>query len=501
MILLTLDKRSEIPLFRQIIEQIRDKIDCGILKPGEVLPPTRAISNQLGVNRTTIYKAYQELWALGYIESRSGSYSFVRQRRELKPTNKEIPRNNINWYSKINPNAENVFKMFGMINYPFSEAKVEFDGIDFGRLHPDTRIFPVKEFQRSLTKVTADKGNQILDYGETKGFYPLREYIAGRMRSHSISVDSDEILITNGAQNAIDLLMKLFIKPGSRVFVESPTYGMVIPTLIFYNCEIVPIPMKEDGVDLIRLEKEFAKGLPAFFYTMPNFHNPTGITTTQEHREKLIALFEKYSVPIVEDAYEEEMKYFGKVPLPIKSMDINQIVIYIGSFSKILFPGIRLGWIAANKQLIDRLTTLKRFSDLGSALPEQSALAEFCSKGLYELHIKRIHKIYRKRMLLTVQSIRTMIKDLNKNKNIYKNIGWIEPNGGFTMWFWLCNTKLSYEEINKIYLNHKVRLAIGRDFYPQPDNKKYFRLAIASLNEDEIAEGINRLSQAIKNIY
>lgn len=493
MVFLNLDRNSKTPLFRQVFEQLKEKIENETLKPGDLLPPTRTFSEQLGVNRTTIYKAYQELWALGYIESRSGSYSYVRQRRELQLSGMETRANTINWAKRVNPNAERMHKMFGKANYPFSEVKPGFDGIDFGRLHPDTRIFPVKEFRKSLSKAIDNKGSIVLDYGESKGYYPLREYITGRMRSHGISVDIDEILITSGAQNAIDLIVKLFAKPGSRVFVESPTYGMIFPTLTFYDCEIVPIPMTEEGADLNQIEKEFKKGLPIFFYTMPNFHNPTGVTTNQEHREKLLALFEKYGIPIVEDAFEEEMKYFGKVSLPVKSMDINRIVIYVGSFSKILFPGIRLGWIAADIECINRLTTLKRFSDLNSALPEQAALADFCLKGYYELHIKKIHKIYRKRMILAVQAMEQKIKN--------SNVTWIAPNGGFTIWMTLHNLQAGYDVINDIFLKNKLRVAMGKDFFPVPEKQKHIRLAIASLNEKEIAEGVERLSQAIKQIY
>jgi DNA-binding transcriptional MocR family regulator len=493
MILLNLDRKSKTPLFKQVFDQLKEKIETDILKPGDLLPPTRTFSDQLGVNRTTIYKAYQELWALGYIESRSGSYSYVRQRRELHITGKEIHSNAIDWSKRVNSNAEKVYKMFSNVHYPFSEGEADFDGIDFGRLHPDTRIYPVKEFRKSINKVLDQHSKVVFDYGESKGYYPLREYITGRMRSHGISVDADEILITNGAQNAIDLLMRLFAAPGSRVFVETPTYGMVFPTFTYYNCEIVSIPMLEDGVDLEAIEKEFKNGLPIFFYTMPNFHNPTGITTNQEHREKLIALFEKYSVPIVEDAFEEEMKYFGKVSLPVKSMDINRIVIYLGSFSKILFPGIRLGWIAADIECIERLTILKRFSDISTALPEQAALADFCQKGFYELHIKKIHKIYRKRMILAVQTMEQKIRN--------ENVTWISPNGGFTIWLTMHNLKTGYEEINKIFLSHKIRVALGKDFFNTEDKNKHLRLAIASLNEKEITEGVDRLAEAIKQIY
>jgi len=335
MIILNINRESSTPLFKQIIDQLKEKIDNDTLKPGDKLPATRTFSNQLGVNRTTIYKAYQELWAQGYIESRAGSYSYVRNRRENCCENNESINSSINWSKRVNSNAEKVFNMYGKISFPFNEEKEPFEGIDFSVLHPDKRLFPIAEFKKSLSKIMTEQGETVLDYGEGQGYAPLREFIATRQRKHGISVNARDVLITSGAQNAIDLLLKLLVKPGSRVFVESPTYGMMIPTLTYYGCEIVPIPMKKDGADLSIIEKEFAKGLPIFFYTMPNFHNPTGVTTYQEHREKLIALFEKYNVPIIEDAFEEEMKYFGKVPLPIKSMDINQIVIYVGSFSKI----------------------------------------------------------------------------------------------------------------------------------------------------------------------
>ncbi|MCE1187851.1 MAG: PLP-dependent aminotransferase family protein [Ignavibacteria bacterium] len=493
MIILNLDRNSQIPLFRQVIDQLKEKIDDETIKPGEVLPPTRVFSSQLGVNRTTIYKAYQELWALGYIESRSGSYSRVRQRRDIMPAGKERESAAMNWAAVVNPSAEKVFRMFGHINYPFSEVESGFNGIDFGQLHPDMRLFPVDEFRKSFDKVIQQQGSSVLDYGDTKGLPALRQYIAGRMRSHSISASEPEILITNGAQNAIDLLMKLLARPGSRVFVESPTYGMIFPTLTYYNCEIVSIPMNNDGVDLEILERELQKGLPIFFYTMPNFHNPTGITTNQEHRERLIALFEKYNVPIIEDAFEEEMKYLGKVSLPIKSMDLHQIVIYLGSFSKILFPGIRLGWIVADKVCIDRLAALKRFDDICTSQPDQAALADFCHKGYYELHVKRIHKIYRKRMQIATQALKSYITN--------DNIEWKEPNGGFTIWLELKNTNLGYEEINSILLAHNVRVALGKDFFPVPNAKKYFRLAIANLNEKEIETGVRQLADAINEIY
>jgi DNA-binding transcriptional MocR family regulator len=493
MVFISLNAEIKTPLFQQVFNQLKDKIDKQLLPPGYKLPSTRSLAQKLGVDRTTIYKAYQELWALGYIDSRSGSYSYVRQKRELCNTKQKIESSLIAWNTKVNDSAEKVYKMFGEINYPFSEKTVKFEGIDLGRLHPDIRLYPIEKFKSCLNKILLESGHQVLDYGNTLGHLPLRDFIARRQQMHGINTKTEEVIITNGAQNAIDLLMKLFAKPGARVFVESPTYGMIIPTLHYYQCEIVSIPMREDGVDLKIIEQELKKGKPIFFYTMPNFHNPTGITTSQKHRENLLALFESYGVPIIEDAFEEEMKYFGKVPLPIKSMDNNRIVIYVGSFSKILFPGIRLGWITADNEIIKRLASIKRFSDLTSALPEQAALAEFCAQGYYELQIKKIHKIYRKRMAAAVNVLSQRIQN--------KNVTWNQPNGGFTIWITLDNCHKNYSEVNNILLDSNVRFALGKDFFPHNEKNIFLRLSIASLNEDEITEGINRFAKSLNRIY
>ena len=225
---------------------------------------------------------------------------------------------------------------------------------------------------------------------------------------------------------------------------------------------------------------------------LPIFQNPTGITSSQENRENLINICEKYNIPIIEDAFEEEMKYFGKVPLPIKSMDNSSIVFYIGSFSKILFPGIRIGWIAANKYYVDRLTVLKRCSDMSTSFPIQAALYEFCKEGNYELHIKRIHKIYRKRMQ---KAIEFLYKYLNKDRTHF-----IEPNGGFTIWLTIKNTTYMYEQIDNIFNEEGIRLASGNNFYATDNKEKSFRISISQLNENEIEEGIKKLSSAINKI-
>lgn len=494
MVILNLDKKSKVPLFKQVVSQLIKKIENDTLSAGEKLPSTRKFAEKLGVNRATIYKAYQELWALGYIESRSGSYSYVRDRRICRTQECCEKKSSIDWEKTINPNAENVYQYHKKVFYPFSKSNFELSNeiIDFTQLHPDSRLYPLKDFKRAFNLAISKLETNFLDYGENEGYLPLRKFISTRMRLHGILTNTDEILITNGAQNAIDLLLKLLIQPGSRVFIESPTYSMILSALRFYNCDVIPIPMTETGADINAIKEEIKKGAPAFFYTMTNCQNPTGVTTSQEHREQLLEIFEKANVPIIEDAFEEEMKYFGKITMPIKSMDVNNQVIYIGSFSKILFPGIRLGWISAPKECIERLTTLKRTSDLNSPMPIQAVIEQFCNNGFYDIHIKKINKIYKKRMQLTLD----LLKGIKNPK-----VKWHIPSGGYTVWITLEKLELSYEELNDLFFNFKIKLSLGRDFFAFPVQKRHFRLSIARLNEDEITTGIRRFIKAVNHLY
>ncbi len=257
-------------------------------------------------------------------------------------------------------------------------------------------------------------------------------------------MSTEQILITNGAQNAIELVLKLLTEPGREVVVESPTYFRVWPLLNYYQTRIVEIPMKKNGMSLTHLEKILQNHRPAFICTMPNFHNPTGITTDHLHREKLLHLAEDYKTPIVEDAFEEEMKYFGRVPLPIKSMDNKGMVIYLGTFSKVFAPGLRIGWIAAERDLIVRLAAVKEFSDLSSNSLIQSALFEFCQQGFYDRHIKRMHWEYKKRM-------QVLITNLRKNFTAFRKASWNEPSGGYLTWIHLKDTNMEVEELMGLF--------------------------------------------------
>ncbi|MGV8125420.1 MAG: PLP-dependent aminotransferase family protein [Candidatus Xenobiia bacterium LiM19] len=485
--LLKIDRTASRPLFRQIIDEIRAYIDQGLIEVGKPLPPTRVLADSLAVNRSTVMQAYEELQALGYIESRPGSYHTVRERcREVayNPERKSI----ISWDEYTNDSVRKLYSTFRALSpESLPAAASESSMVNLALLLPDPRLYPVQHFRSCINSVLQDSSSESLRYADIMGYKPLREIIAKRIRLHGISVSGDEILITNGSQQALDLIVRLLGGTGRRILIESPTYALAHPLLRLNSANIGCIPMRESGMDLDVLERELSSGDVGFVYTIPNFHNPTGITTSHQHREKLLSLCIKHRVPIVEDGFEEDMKYFGKVPMTIKSIDEHNIVIYIGTFSKTLFPGLRLGWMTADRELIQRALMLKRFTDLSSGNLTQQAICRFCEMGYYEMHLNRLHRIYRKRMQVALAALREYMPSTVK---------WNNPMGGYVIWIEMPE-KLTADELNRLLHPHGVHVCHGGVFFLEAGPSEFIRLSISKLDDREISEGMKRLGRAL----
>jgi len=488
--LLKIDKSGSQPVYRQIIMEIKALIEQGVLEAGKPLPSTRTLAKKLGVNRSTVYQAYEELQALGHLESRPGSYNIVQRRQKEVAYNPER-KSSISWEKASREEAKKIYETFLRYSPEISRfSKYKGKAISLAALDPDPRLFPIHEFRRCLNHVLRSSGTQSLEYGAHKGYRPLREYIAQRLRLHGISVSEEEILITNGAQQGIDLIARLLARPNKKVVVEAPTYANVIPLLEFNGMKILAVPVKYNGMDLAYLEKYLEKQEVSFVYTMPNFQNPTGTTTSHHHRERLLSLCLEHKVPIVEDGFEEDMKYFGKVPLPIKSIDEKNIVIYLGTFSKALFPGLRIGWITADKECIERLAAIKRFSDLSSGNLVQIVMHDFCRQGYYDLHLKRLHRVFRRRMQVALKTIEECFP---------KAVDWTRPMGGYTIWVKIPK-KLTEAELHEFLNPYGVSVSPGVYYFPKETSSEYFRIAIARLNEEEIREGLLRLGKALQKL-
>src|SRR2546428_813428 len=384
--LLQLPSASTQPIYRQIAEAIQDQVHRGLLKNGDRIPSTRELAEQLKVNRTTVILAFDELRQAGYIYSHVGRGTRIAaaENRQKSAANKS---RDFNWDSFLSAGMVNLTR-----SLPAREAASSDVWADFSRLIPDQKLFPVDTFERILNKVMAKRGAALLQYGPALGLPELRSLIAQRMRRWGVNVSHDEVIIVNGAQQGMDLLFKTFLNAGDVVVVESPTYANILPLLEFYRAHVVGVPMTPQGLDLDSLRTVAAQRSLKLIYTIPNFQNPTGICTPQAHRRQLLSLAEEFNVPIVEDGYEEDLRTSGKPILPIKAMDHSGRVIYLGTFSKGLFPGLRIGWIVAHRELIETLGAAKFSTDYHTSLLLQAALTGFISQGHYDRNLKGLQK-------------------------------------------------------------------------------------------------------------
>lgn len=488
MLALRVKPGSDVPIFRQICEQVMSLVDGGVLVPGDRLPSTRSLAQDLGVHRSTVLRAYEELRALGYLESRPGSYTTVRRRERPPSTRSSGPPGHgsplVAWEEDSSPGLRRLPELV-------PRRSSSGTGIDFERLSADPRLAPVDELRRCVKGVLAGSGNTVLDYADPGGWWPLREVLAARMARHGVAASPGEVVVTAGAQQALDLLLRFLAAPGDSVVVEAPTYGLLHGLLRLHGLEAVEVPMREDGMDLDHLERVLGGELPRrprLVYTMPNFHNPTGITTDQPHRERLLLLCERHGVPVVEDGFEEEMKYTGRGVLPLKSMDSRGVVFYVGTFSKVVFPGLRVGWIVAPERAVPLLTNILQVSSVAGNTLAQASAARFCAGGGFEAYLRRIHRVYRRRM-------RVLLEELDEH--MPAGVAWTRPRGGYTTWLTLPAGEAPEDELVARLAAAGVQVSPGRHYFGQPPPGSHLRLSIACVDEDEIRTGCRRLGSVL----
>ena len=466
------------PQGRQIVAQVRALIQEGHLKPGECLPSTRRLGEQLGLHRSTVAGAYHELWALGWLELRPGALPRVRRRGALVP---QAPPN-----AGAFPWADRLV----LPQPPEPPAALPEGTICFANLGLDPRLMPLEPFARSLKAVLRRQGARLLDYGAPQGMASFRECLSHRMGQHGVPVAPEEILVTQGAQHALDLALRGLTRPGDAILVESPTYDQMLKLLALHQVRPLAIPTGADGLDLAALEALARHEQPALLYTMPSFQNPTGRCLPQAQREGLLALCERLALPILEDGFEEEMKYFGRPMLPLKSMDRSGLVLYAGTFSKVLFPGLRLGWLAGSRACIDALTAVRKAGDLCPPPLLQAALEDFIQKGHLDQHLARLHRTFRRRMETCLAALR---RELDP-----KHVQWEPPTGGYLVWLGLTGFPEGLD-LEQALLPFGLRVRKGSRFYPDaPPNQLCLRLSISNLDEAEITEGIARLGKGLR---
>ncbi|MGB9722815.1 MAG: PLP-dependent aminotransferase family protein [Chloroflexia bacterium] len=355
---------------------------------------------------------------------------------------------------------------------------------------PAPESFPVEVFRQACNTVLDEVGAQALQYGTTEGYKPLRQYLAERMRNlKGIACGSDNILLTSGSQQALEMIGKLFIDYGDIIVVESPSYLGAIQAFDLYAPRYVTVPMDEEGIILEELERILKIITPKFLYLVPTFQNPSGRTLSLERRRQLILLAEHYDLLIVEDDPYGELRYTGEPVPPIKAFDMTGRVIYLSTFSKILSPGIRLAWVVASEEFIRKLVLIKQATDLCTSTFIQYAAYAYCQSGVMEEHIEKIRAMYKVRMEAMLNALERYFPR--------EGVSWTHPEGGMFLWVTLPE-EIDVEDMLKEAVANKVAFVPGSSFYVDGRPHSTMRLNFSNATPEQIEEGIRRLAEIVQ---
>jgi 2-aminoadipate transaminase len=371
------------------------------------------------------------------------------------------------------------------------------DIISFGGGMPAPDVFPVEAFAEACQRVLTDQGAKALQYGATEGYLPFREMIARHTARYGIGVNPENILITSGSQQALDLIGKIFINRGDRILVEAPTYLGALQAWNAYGAEYVTVPMDKEGMMTDALEQALRVGVK-FIYVLPNFQNPTGATLSLERRQKLVELAEAYGVPIIEDDPYGQLRFEGEHLPSVVELDNTYRcnssstycgnVIYLSTFSKILAPGLRLAWVVAPPEVIRKLTQAKQGADLHTPTFNQFVAYEVSKGGFLDQHINLIRKVYHERRDIMLGSL---------DRSFPAGCDWTHPQGGLFLWATMPEF-LNSTEVLKAAIDEKVAFVPGYSFFPGGGGENSMRLNFSYASPDNIQLGISRLGHVIE---
>lgn len=362
--------------------------------------------------------------------------------------------------------------------------------ISFAGGLPAPELFPVEEMKLVLAKVMDEYGTVALQYGPTEGFEPLREKILDRMAKLKVDdLTIDNILITSGSQQGLDFMAKAFINPGDVILCESPTYLGAINAFRAYEPRFIEVETDDDGMILEDLEEKLRENDNVkFIYVIPDFQNPSGRTMSIERRKGLVDIANKYNVAVVEDNPYGELRFEGEIYPAIKHYDTEGRVIFLGTFSKIFSPGLRVGWIAADEEVLRKFILIKQGADLQSPTINQIAVAKFLDHYDIEAYIDRIKKVYKRRKDLMLNTIR---------EEFPEGIKVTDPDGGLFTWLVL-PPHINARELSIKALEKNVAYVPGGSFFPNGGNENTLRVNYSNMEEERIVEGVRRLAQVFK---
>ncbi len=466
-----LNHQSDAPLYRQLYEQIAEQIRSGRMARGTRLPATRELAGQLGLNRATISAAYEMLEGEGLISGQVGRGSFV--------TGRPQGDGGIDWNTLLDR---------GDAPVAVGASPTGMEVIRFVVSQPSRELFPLDAFRASCAAVLAREDlADVLQLGSPMGYEPLRRRLLEDARRQGAASAADDLLITNGCQQALDLIGRILLRPGDSVAVEDPIYPGLKNLLAGMGAQLLGIPVGPDGIDIGFAARLLTREHPRFLVVTSNFQNPTGATLPQGAREALLAAAHAAGVPVIENDAYGDLRYSGQLLPSLKQLDQGGGTVLLRSFSKVSFPGLRVGWVLGPKPLIEQLRNAKEASDLHTDQLSQAVLLDFAETGRLQAHRARVLQAGAERLAATLEACRECLPAGTR---------WSRPEGGMNVWVRLPGP-LDAGDLLPRAQREGVAYLPGRFFEVSRRQAGALRLSFAGLAPEYIRKGLEILGRVI----
>ena len=479
-----LDPSDQRPLYQQIVDQLVQRIHNGALPVGHRLPPTRALAEELHTHRNTVVRAFDELSAMGLTESTVGRGTFVAALPDPTDTPAlERPAPGLTWSSVISKrlDTERLSR-----HDRLARSVRHTDAINMQRMQPSLDLLPVDSFRRCMDHVLKNVGAAALAYAPVDGLPALRSEIALSLSREGVPARAEDVMITSGSQQALDLVSRALIDPGDPVLLEDQSYSGAISLFAAAGASLIAVRGDEEGPDLRALSLLSRRGVK-LFYLMPNCRNPTGGTISAVRREGLVKWARSSGVPVLEDDYGADLVLDGTPP-PAAMRALDPDVLYVGTFSKKLIPALRIGYLVAPPGIRSRLMGLKHAADLGSSLLLQHALTEFLQRGYLRSHLRTVLPEYRARRDALEESLK---------EHLPEGVEWRHAERGVTLWLMLppgtdVEAVFRAAERSGVLVNPGVLSSVG------DDGVAGIRLTFCAESPERLREGAKRLGKALE---
>lgn len=480
---LALDRGGAQPLFLQITRAIVDDVCGGRLKPGDMLPGTRTLAALLRVNRVTVLTAYDELAAEGWITTHPARGCSVSLRLPEDIPARHTPK----------PRPFECPPAYALPDAPAVHRSPEHlrGTLVFGGSSPDARLLDVEPLARAYRRALKREGGRLLGYSNPEGHPRLRAAVATMLSAtRGVAASPGHVFVTRGSQMALALTARALLRPGDVVAVEALGYRHAWETFTAAGARIVAIPVDEYGLDVDALARLLETQKISALYTTPHHQFPTTVTLSPARRLQLLDLARVHRFAVIEDDYDHEFHYDGRPVLPLASLDRSGVVIYVGTFSKVLAPGVRLGYIAGSEALLERLGAYREFVDMQGDAATEAAVAEMLEDGEVQRHVRRVRRVYRARRDLLVTLLREAFGSA---------LDFHVPTGGIALWV-RAGAAVDVDAWSRAALERGIAFQTARAFSFDRRARPFARLGYACLDGDELRTAVARLRSAFADV-